>query len=274
MSNPLVSYIIPTHNRAEYIEKAIRSILDQTYKNVEVVVVDDVSRDDTEQIVKSIHDSRVIYIRNPYLLGPNASRNNGLNHIHGEYIGLLDDDDYFTDNKKIEKQMFLFNKNESVVAVSCGYYNETMGTTRHPVYRGDDHVQLLKSYQFIETSTIIMKASLVKKLGGFDTGLPSEQNHDFFYRLSAEGFFDYIDDVCVFKGDPDVKMTNDMRRRIRGHIAFRRKHCNDTVLLLGLAGCLFVFLKMPLVLGLFTVAHVLKKPELTAYVNICVDRVK
>jgi glycosyltransferase involved in cell wall biosynthesis len=90
----LVSIIIPTRNRAYLLEKSIRSCLDQTYKNIEVIVVDDFSTDSTPMIIKQLSDkdNRIIYIRNDIHQGLPASRNIGLFHAHGEYIFFSEDD--------------------------------------------------------------------------------------------------------------------------------------------------------------------------------------
>jgi len=94
MKNALVSIIIPTRNRAHLLDKSIRSCLSQTYKNMELIVVDDSSTDNTPTIVKHLgnEDNRVTYIRNSTHQGLPASRNIGLFHAHGEYIFFSEDD--------------------------------------------------------------------------------------------------------------------------------------------------------------------------------------
>ena len=76
-TRPTVSVIIPTYNRADLIVRALRSVLDQTYKDFEVIIIDDASEDNTGDAVKSFHDERVIYIRQKENKGGSASRNIG-----------------------------------------------------------------------------------------------------------------------------------------------------------------------------------------------------
>jgi GT2 family glycosyltransferase len=87
-----VSVIIPTHNRAPQLLRAVRSVLEQSHQDLEVLVVDDESTDDTRAVVEAIDDTRVRYLWQPNA-GPAAARNNGLRHSRGDYIALLDDDD-------------------------------------------------------------------------------------------------------------------------------------------------------------------------------------
>ncbi|MFZ3483536.1 glycosyltransferase family 2 protein [Sphingomonas sp. 3-13AW] len=90
---PLVSVIIPTHNRSHFVVDAISSILAQTMQDVEVIVVDDGSTDDTQQRVAEVRDARVGYLRHPSNMGEAASRNTGLDAATGKYIAWLDSDD-------------------------------------------------------------------------------------------------------------------------------------------------------------------------------------
>ena len=94
--NALVSVVIPTYDRAELLPRAVRSVLAQTYQNMEIIIVDDGSRDNTQEVVKSFSDPRVRYVRHDTNRGVSAARNTGIKNSRGEFIGLLDsDDEYF-----------------------------------------------------------------------------------------------------------------------------------------------------------------------------------
>ena len=105
----LVSVIIPTYNRASMIGQAVSSVLEQDYKEFEVLVVDDLSQDNTEEVVKSIKDSRVRYIRRDQNSGAGAARNTGIRQAKGEYIAFLDSDDEFLPGK-LSQQVKLFKE--------------------------------------------------------------------------------------------------------------------------------------------------------------------
>jgi glycosyltransferase involved in cell wall biosynthesis len=93
MSSPLVTVITPTFNRAYILPTAIKSVLDQTYKNFEYIIVDDGSTDNTEEVVGKINDKRIIYIKNNRSKGPSGARNTGLDIAKGEWVTYIDDDD-------------------------------------------------------------------------------------------------------------------------------------------------------------------------------------
>lgn len=104
--NDLVSVIIPTYNRAEYLKRALESVIKQTHKSLEIIIVDDNSNDDTLGLVKNFlnDDKRIIFLRNNKNLGIGFSRGSGLNISRGAFISLLDDDDEWLENK-IESQL-------------------------------------------------------------------------------------------------------------------------------------------------------------------------
>jgi glycosyltransferase involved in cell wall biosynthesis len=91
------SVIIPTYNRSNIVTRAIHSVLSQTLKDLEVIVVDDGSTDDTRQVLEAIDDSRVNYFYK-HNSGPAGARNMGIDHAHGDYIAFLDSDDYWPNN--------------------------------------------------------------------------------------------------------------------------------------------------------------------------------
>ena len=117
---PLVSVIIPVWNREETIEKCIKSVLDQDYDNLEVLVCDDASTDKTYEIVAEVitRDSRVRWIGTEEGNSgrPAVPRNRGVNVSKGEYLAFLDSDDYWKVDK-LTKQMAIFSEDKSVVAV-------------------------------------------------------------------------------------------------------------------------------------------------------------
>ena len=98
-TNPLVSVIIPTYNRADLVRRAIGSVLAQSYANFEVIVIDNASSDKTAEVVDSIVDARLKFIRHDVNKGPAASRNTGLRNSRGDYITFLDSDDEWLPQK-------------------------------------------------------------------------------------------------------------------------------------------------------------------------------
>ena len=103
-NKPLVSVIIPTYNRGRLILDSINSVLNQTYKNIELIVVDDCSTDNTEEILKSINDSRIKYVKLEKNSGACIARNKGIELSTGEFIAFNDSDDLWI-TTKLEKQL-------------------------------------------------------------------------------------------------------------------------------------------------------------------------
>ena len=117
---PLVSVVVATYNRADLISETLDSILNQTYKIFELIVVDDGSSDNTEEIVKNYSDSRLKYIKTDNWGGPARPRNIGIRESKGEYIAFCDNDDLWEKNK-LEKQLDII-KNNNAGLCFCNHY--------------------------------------------------------------------------------------------------------------------------------------------------------
>ena len=120
--NKLVSIILPTYNGAERIKEAIKSVLEQSYADLELIVIDDGSKDNTKEIVENLakSDQRVRYLKNDVNLGIQKTLNNGLKEAKGEYIARIDDDDVWIDKDKLKKQIEFLEKNKEYVLVGTG----------------------------------------------------------------------------------------------------------------------------------------------------------
>ena len=199
--NPKVSVIIPTYNRAHLVGRAIQSVLNQTYQDFEIIVVDDGSTDNTEEIVKSFNDERIRYIRHEKNKGAPAARNTGIKLAKGKYIGLLDDDDEWLP-EKLEKQMSKFqNSSEKVGVIYSGFFyvSEKSGKIVSeiiPLLRGEVYANLLKGC-ILGSPTPLIKKRCFQKAGFFDETLPSCQDWDMWIRLSKYCDFDFVPDILA-----------------------------------------------------------------------------
>ncbi|HQI46384.1 MAG TPA: glycosyltransferase [Bacteroidales bacterium] len=113
---PFFSIIIPTYNRAQFIVPTIKSVLAQTYTDFELIIVDDASTDNTEEIIKSFSDFRIIYLKNEKNLERSTSRNIGIKNAKGTYICFLDSDDRYLDNH-LEVLHANINKRKTPIAL-------------------------------------------------------------------------------------------------------------------------------------------------------------
>lgn len=178
--NPLVSVIIPTYNRANLIGRAIQSVLDQTYRNIEVIVVDDASNDNTEEIVTKFRNKDIIYIRQDHNKGGGAARNAGIIASSGQYIAFLDDDDEWL-NDKLEKQVQTIKTlSPEWGGIYCGFYRITGKKTRkfEVFKKGDLKTELLREKLDIgSSSTLLFIKKILLEIGLFDETF--ERNQDF-----------------------------------------------------------------------------------------------
>ena len=109
--NDLVSIIMPSYNTARFIEQSIQSVLNQTYKNLELIIVDDCSTDNTDEVVATFTDERIRYIKNERNQGAAVSRNTAIEQAQGKWIGFLDSDDLWAVDK-LEKQIQFMEQND------------------------------------------------------------------------------------------------------------------------------------------------------------------
>ena len=219
---PLVSCIIPTHNRASKVTAAIESVLSQTYRNFELLIVDDQSVDHTSDVVELISqkDSRVKYLLNPRK-GANNARNFGIVNARGEYIALLDDDDVWMDSK-LEKQLEAFNQlgNEYGVVYCTFARKSTRGNVvrSHPsrfsrIKNGDILNRILKR-NFITTSTLFVKSEVFQKSGMFDPSYKSFQDWELLTRIACDYHFYFLRETLVNVYESNDSITLDKRGRV------------------------------------------------------------
>jgi glycosyltransferase involved in cell wall biosynthesis len=211
---PLISVIIPTYNRMPYLKEAVESAIQQTYSNLEIIVVDDGSTDSTSVYLEEIFEKRlsVIAVTNG---GVSKARNLGINAARGEYVAFLDSDDVWNPTK-IEKQVELFCG--STILVYCGSLIKTASEMRidEPVFRGECHQAFLRNpgvaiVKYGCSSAVVKKDAIIQ-IGGFDEAVPApSEDYDFFWRLSRLGTFDFINEPLVTYRIHDGNVSGDSR---------------------------------------------------------------
>lgn len=178
---PLVTVYMPTHNRASLVVRAIKSILGQSYKNIEIIVVDDGSTDNTTEALKTYAERRqIIYLKNDTPKGAPFSRNRAINQAKGELITGLDDDDFFLPTR-IQMMVKAFDSSDSFV--STGYKVQSVNDTNivYATAMVIDLDGLLLSN--IIGNQILVRTNILRELGGFDESLPAWQDYDMWIRL-------------------------------------------------------------------------------------------
>lgn len=212
---PLVSVVIPTYNRASTLERALDSVVNQTYKNLEIVVIDDCSSDGTKALIDNYKDYNVIYIRNKKNSGACASRNKGITVSSGEYIALLDSDDSWRPNK-IKVQLDAINENNCDVCF-CRFerhnYSEKIKTIWPQIDAGIvKRADLIQSSK-VSTQTIFAKRELFLN-NLFNPDMPRLQDYEWVIRTSVNHSFLLVDEVLVDVYLQDDSITNNGKEKL------------------------------------------------------------
>lgn len=169
---PEVSVIIPTYNRCELLKRAIRSVLEQTFNDYEIIIIDDCSTDNTKQVVQDFNDKRITYFKMPKNSGGSIRpRQIGLGIASGEYIAVLDDDDYWADKEKLLLQVNWLNQHPKCVMVGTNAIAVNKGLTivaRHHYPQSFEEIKqkMLMQNCFFHSSVMYRKES-VAKIGGY-----------------------------------------------------------------------------------------------------------
>lgn len=242
--NPKVSVIIPNFNYAQYLDNSIASVLNQSYGNIELIVVNNGSTDNSLEVLSSYKEQLIVI--NQSDLGQSGARNSGLMAANGELIAFLDADDFWESDKIVNQ---LKRVNETTQLVYSGYREFSLLATLSetivlPKYRGDCRQiyvdQVCVSIVLGGESTALFTRKLQEKVGLFDTNLNSAAGWDYFRRCAAMTKFDFVDlplsnyrvhdnnmsknvrsnvvDIRhaykKFLSDPDWHLTGAQRRRI------------------------------------------------------------
>lgn len=199
MTPPLVTAVIPAYNAARFVGAAIQSVLSQTYRDIEIIVVDDGSTDDTAVAVRPFAD-RVRYVRQDNS-GVSVARNHGISLSRGEYVALLDADDEWEPEKITVQVSALSDRPESVASFTATtYVDERSGTSRVERCRdaSDMTAALLVSSSVVgPPSAALIRRRTLAKVGGFDPLLSQSADWDMWLRLAEVGPFAIIDRPLV-----------------------------------------------------------------------------
>lgn len=215
----LVSIIIPTYNRAEFIAEAIISVLSQTYSNIELIVIDDGSTDNTQQIVSTIIDKRLTYIKQNNR-GRSNARNYALSLATGKYITFLDSDDLYLPNK-IELQVSYLKNHPGVGMVyTSAHCIDTDGKLLDHKYTASTSGLIYQSIAFftpvtITLPTVMTYKSVLDQVGGFDENMDRFEDTDMWRRISKRYRIDAMPDfTCLLRTHEDNSLHSQSPHKI------------------------------------------------------------
>lgn len=196
---PMVSIIIPTYNSARFLSDAINSALAQTYQNIEVIVVDDGSTDDTPNIVAE-YKGRIAYVSQANG-GTASARNAGIDASNGQYLVFLDADDRLLPHM-VERLVGIL-ETEREAEVGCGGWYVTdsefnrIGESRVDPPRGRLFEAMIRDGGYLVTGGTMLRRSIIEVAGAFDTSLPNFEDWEFWVRLAYYGRFAFVSEPLM-----------------------------------------------------------------------------
>ena len=192
-AKPLVSFIISAYNSEDFIERSICSIFNQTYENIEIVVIDDCSTDSTNLILNNLSKAsklKMIIIRNKLNLGLTKSLNIAAIKASGAWLARLDADD-FSEKDRIESQINFATKNPqySIIGSSCNFINKSgqyLFSKNYPSNHKQIKSALERNEDFFPHSSVIIKRDVFSQLGGYNDYMKYSQDFELWLRASSE----------------------------------------------------------------------------------------
>jgi len=191
---PIVSIVIPTYNHAKFIGKALESVIDQTYKNWEAIVIDNNSTDDTDKVINQYNDPRIKYLKinNDGVIA--KSRNLGIKEAKGEWIAFLDSDDWWTKDK-LEVCLSKICKNVDFIHHATEYVNKSKSFLTKKIIKGREFKKPILNDLLIGTitkgsqisnSSVIVRKNILIKIGGLNENkiLVGSDDYDTWLRIA------------------------------------------------------------------------------------------
>ncbi|MGB3642819.1 MAG: glycosyltransferase [Rivularia sp. (in: cyanobacteria)] len=210
-----ISVIIPVFNGEKTIEETINSILNQTFKDIEIIIINDGSTDATLEIIKNISDSRIKIFSYPNA-GLSASRNRGIDRAKGEYISFIDADDLWTPDKlELQWQALQSNPQAAVAYSWTDYIDESskfLKSGRRIKINGDAFSKLLIT-NFLENGSNPLIRQEALEIGGFDESLPAAEDKDMWLRLAANYEFACVEKPQILYRTSTTSMSTNLKRQ-------------------------------------------------------------
>lgn len=224
----LISVVIPAYKRGHIIERAIQSILQQTYQDFEILVVDDGSRDNTESIVASLskEEPRIRYFCHDTNRGAQAARNTGAKAAQGEWIAFLDSDDYFTPNSLEVRILVAQSEGVKVVHSECKVLRKSESLTTYgvPTLSGYIYRELLTDPGPLYSGLFIAKEAL-EKVGYLDEQIISYQDWDTAIRLAKYFPFGFVaEPTFIYDRRGDDTISKNIESEVKGYKQVFNKH--------------------------------------------------
>lgn len=184
---PRVTVVMPMYNAAQFVSEAVASVLAQTYRDFELIVVDDASGDSSLAIVEAVHDSRVRVIRHESNKGASLSRNEALAEARGEFVAIMDADDVCAPTR-LERQVAFLDAHHLVGVVGCAFYDniDVSGAVLHSSYAPEENEAIQRTLMerwCLLHSSLMFRRALYERVGGYRKEFEPAEDHDFILRM-------------------------------------------------------------------------------------------
>ena len=234
--NPLVSVVVPVHNREDSIEWALGSVLSQTYQNIEVVVVDDFSEDSTVDRVLGVGDARVRLVKSNRNLGPAGARNLGIESASGEFIAFQDSDDFWMPNKIADQLRTFSSLSPDYIGVYSGKLQYGSGAVgkfgptqcrfvpeAHVHPDSDLIYDSTRRANHVTVQSLLVKKSVLEK-NNFDGKLRCNEDWELILRLSKLGKIGFTPSLHCIGTQSTNSVSGNARRHVHSMLYILRKH--------------------------------------------------
>ena len=233
----LFSVVIPAYNREKEITRAVNSVLNQTCQDFEIIIVDDGSTDNTCDVIKSINDKRIRYVKQVNS-GASVARNTGITEARGKYVSFLDSDDEWLP-QMLEMQLAKFLENRNVGFVYSRLKKKKINGETEDFcivgYNGNVYPNILKQGFLAPTSVISGKKELFLEVGGFDSKLPASQDDDICFKMAKICEIAFIDkSLCYLILGENNRISLNYKRVGDGWWMLWTKYENDVIELCGI----------------------------------------
>ncbi|MEM7726657.1 MAG: glycosyltransferase [Cyanobacteria bacterium P01_A01_bin.45] len=225
-NNPIISVIIPAFNSEKTIKKTINSVLKQSFKNWELIIIDDDSEDSTVDIISQFNDNRIKLFSYEHG-GGNISRNRGFSHANGEFVSFLDSDDIWTSDK-LFKQLKALQKNPDAAVVYSwtNYIDENdnfLVSGTHNSFNGDVYEELLISNFLENGSNPLIRRTAFIDVNGFDESLKAGQDWDMWLRLAAKYNFVAVESTQILYRVNSNSVSSNLARQEKACLQVLKK---------------------------------------------------
>ncbi|MEZ4888882.1 MAG: glycosyltransferase family 2 protein [Chitinophagales bacterium] len=207
-SNPTVSVVMATYNRGVMVCQTIKNILEQDYRPLELIVVNDGSKDDTQHLLEELQKAySFVLVQNHQNLGLQKSLNKGLQQATGKYIARIDDHDTWLTKDKLTKQVAFLEIHPEVGIVGTGYQIGEK-TMLNPLTDTAIRQQMLFRCPFCHV-TMVMRSDIVKKLGGYNENLPYSEDWELWLRIGQQTQLANLSDITVAVTEEEASLSSD-----------------------------------------------------------------